>query len=128
MSDELTISVELAGTPAAYGEDPPKRSLRGIKASLVAASDGNYTRVRQNFPIANTQMEIVIGSATPAGYVLAHNPHATAVARIRNGSTGADVVQLDPGGVALFKAYIGATLYAIADLADVDLDFLIFEA
>jgi len=120
MADELTLRVSLSfektGRLAELLLGPLKRDVAGNKPLSNVQSVGT------------AEEAIVVGDAGVGGYFVAVNRDATNFVELRGATGGADLVRLEPGDVCLFRLTDDATLYAIANTAAVDLEYVIVPA
>ena len=75
--------------------------------------------------IATSATAIPLGSVSSPHWAYLKNLDATNYVKVRNGSSGADVIRLYPGKCAIFPFETGAVPYAIADTASCKVEYLI---
>jgi hypothetical protein len=131
MADELRVAASVSSSKGGW---ECKREYSGV--TLDIAGTGTYLEkviqvVEENGTTAEELLNLPDGGT--AGYILVKNKHATNYVEIRNGATGADVIKIRAGGIALFKAASGADLYVLAfaagnDPAEVPIEITMVEA
>jgi len=118
MASELTLRVSLSfeksGRLAELLFGPTARDVAGNKPLSNVQSIGFAA-----------EEAIVVGDAGAGGYFMAVNRDATNYVELRPGSGLADLIKLLPGDVCLFRLTGDATLYALANTAAVDLEYVI---
>lgn len=92
---------------------------------LDVAGD-RYTKIVQN--IGTSEEAVDLGDIGTVGMIFVVNRDTTNFVELRPGSGIADLIKIRPGGFAMFELAASATLYAIADTAACDVEFLIIEA
>ena len=118
MAQELTITTLLQfakGNVLAIS-----RSANSVKFDVAGS---RYVQAVQAMGTSAAAIELN-GISTP-GYMFAKNLDATNTISIRNGAVGADVIDLKPGEVALFRLH--AAPYGIAGAGTPQLEYLIVE-
>lgn len=118
MAKELLIS---ASIDFAKGVVIASFAKGGIRLDVTGTK---YVRLVQN--IGTSVEALDLGDVGTPGYMLAYN-HGSNKISIRAGSGGTDVVEIPPGGFALFKLAT-STPHAIATTSAGDLEYLIVEA
>ena len=118
MADELTLRVSLSFEKS----DTIMELLFGPAPIEVAGT--KPLRNRQSIGFA-AEEAIVVGDAAAGGYFAAVNRDATNFVELRPGAGLADLIKLLPGDVCLFRLTGDATLYAIANTAAVELEYVI---
>lgn len=119
VSDELivraSLSFEKLGTVAELFFGPTSFDVAG----------NNSAHLRQNIGLV---AEVVnVGDAAPGGYFIGVNRSAANFMKLSNGAAGAVLARLKPGDVCLFRLDDDATLYAIADTAGCELEYVIVD-
>ena len=117
MADELTLRCSLS-----FEKSGRLAELLFGPTTLDVAGNKPLKRVQA---IGTAEEAIDVGDATAGGYFMAINRDATNYVELRPGSGLADLVRLKPGDVCLFRLTNDATLYAIADTAACDLEYVI---
>lgn len=121
MANELTLrvslSLEKSDTVLELLYGPKLRDVAGTKPLLNRQSVGHAA-----------EEAIVVGDAGAGGYFMAINRDATNYVELRSGSGVADLIRLLPGDVCLFRLASDATLYAQANTAAVELEYVILPA
>ncbi len=122
MADELTVSIALAFSKSGRRCNTQEMGLNGVEID-VAGTDfiGPFTQT-----IGTTVEALELGDITAPGYIAVKNRDATNFVSLRNGSGGANLVELQPGDIACFRLAT-TTPYAIADTASCELLMLIVE-
>ena len=119
MANELTLTATLKFDKSTKSADVGKTGLQ------LDVTGGDYITKTQ--VVGTSQEAIVIGEITTPGYMFIRNLDATNYIEIRDGSSGADVVKVRAGGVALFELAT-ATPFAIANTASCEVEYTIIEA
>ena len=121
MANELSITAALTYVNAAFSI-PTRTFAPGAINRDVAGS-----ALVENVQIVGTSAEaLIIGDVVTPGYMICKNLDATNYVTIRNGSTGADLVKLKAGDIAVFRLAT-ATPFAIANTASCKLLYLVVE-
>jgi len=120
MADEATIRVSLS---FAKGSTVVSLSLGPTKFD-VAGSNALHNRQK----IGTSEEAVLVGDVAAGGYFVAVNRDATNFVELRAGSGLADLARLEPGDVCLFRLTDDATLYAISDTAECELEYAIVDA
>lgn len=120
MANEITLTALLSFAKGSYSDDMGEANDR------VTMSGTHFHHTKQT--IATSATALSVGSVATPGYFAAKNHDATNYVELRSGSSGADVVRLNPGEICVFRWAADATLYAIANTAAVELEFLLIEA
>ncbi len=121
MANELDIQVALGGYKASVMSSKIGRGGSALQATM----SGNYFA-------EGTILGAITATLIPLGQVVAphwayfRNHDATNFVKLRNGSTGADLVKLLAGKECEFPLLDSAVPYAIADTASCLLEYLIF--
>lgn len=76
--------------------------------------------------VATTATLVPLGSVVAPHWAWFKNLDSTNFIKLRNGSTGADLIKLLPGEECPVPLYDGATLYAIAGTAACVLEYMVF--
>lgn len=118
MADELTLRVSLS-----YEKASKIAELLFGPVSIDVAGGRPLSNV-QSIGFA-AEEAVVVGDAGAGGYFMAINRDATNYVELRPGSGLADLIKLLPGDVCLFRLTGDATLYALANTAAVDLEYVI---
>lgn len=118
MARELTASVALT---LQKGIVEVSWIQHGVK---VTVSGSKYTHIVQAIGTSATALDI--GDITTPGYILMKNQDATNYVTIRMGASGADVVKMKAGEIALFRL-AGSTPYAVANTASVNVEYFLIE-
>jgi len=106
MADEITLSASLTSSKGGY---ELSKSYGGISVDL--AGTGYYR---------TTQMVVTASEEVPnlpdgiMGYTLCKNMSTTAgeIVQLKDGTSGAHIIDIPPGGIALFQVSASADLYA----------------
>lgn len=119
MASELKITI---GANFAKGSLATfQRTFASDLARDVAGSNTTY-----GTQLIGTSAEALnLGEIGTAGYLLIKNLDPTNFVKIRNGSSGTDVVKLKPGDPACFR--INGTPYLIADTAACAVEYWLIE-
>ena len=121
MANELTISGSIK-----FAKGAKSVSLAKSGVQLDVAGD-NYIQKTQS--IGTSEEAIDLGDITIPGYAFFVNLDSTNFVSLRDATGADDMIDIPPGGIALFKFHAGATApYAIADTAAVEIEYLIVEA
>ena len=126
MADELSISAALYYAKGGRSFDSEGLGFNGV------ILDVTNTKLTYNTQMIGTGVEAIdLGDLTAAnvGYMICKNLAAEGGGNyitIRGGSTGADVVKVRPGGIALFELATTAP-YAIATSSQAELMYAIIE-
>lgn len=121
MSAEITCTSTLTIAPPDM--EPFSRAL-----SLVKDMAGqNYVHNKQSIAVGNitSATALDLGGVTTVGVAYFKNWDGVNVVTIRNGSDGADVLQLGPGEEYVVPLMPGMTPYAAADTAPILLEYCI---
>ena len=119
MANELTLTATLKFDKSTKSVDVGKTGLQ-----LDVAGGDHITKTQS---VGTSQEAIVIGEITTPGYIFVRNLDSTNYVEIRDGSSGADVVKVRAGGIALFELAT-ATPFAIANTASCEIEYTIIEA
>ena len=119
MANELTLTANLKFEKSTKSAEAGKAGLQ------IDVAGGDYIAKTQS--VGTSQEAIVIGEITTPGYMFIRNLDGTNYVEIRDGSSGADVVKVRAGGVALFELAT-ATPFAIANTSAVEIEYTIIEA
>ena len=121
MSNEIALSMSLSGYKPTVMNAPVGLSIAGFLASMA----GNYYS-EGTLLVATGATLIPLGAVTQPHWCFFQNLDQTNYLSIRNGSGGADLIELYPGEPALFPMFTTAIPYAIAHTAACVLQYLIF--
>ena len=120
MADELTLRASLSF------EKGSKVASLALALSTFDVAGGNALHNVQNVGI--TEEALLLGDVTVGGYLIGINRDATNFMEIRPGTGAADLIQLKPGDVCLFRLAPGATApFVIADTGAVEFEYLIVD-
>lgn len=99
-------------------------SLIGLLFDVAGTDYVRHTQV-----LSTAAEALSLGDVGTAGYIAIRNLDSTAenYVEIRDGATGADVVKLRAGGVAIFELAT-STPYAIAGAGTPTVEYLLIEA
>lgn len=126
MANELALCASLtfvkAGVTYPVGADV--RSVADAVNNLLVTVSGS-SFVENLLSVLTSATVIPLGGVTSPHWAFFQNLDATNFLRIRNGSTGADLLSLYPGELALCPLFITAVPYAIADTASCLLKYVI---
>lgn len=121
MSDELTLRASLSftkgGTSKSLSFGPLDFDVAGTRA--VAN--------RQAIGFASAEA-VLVGDVAAGGYFIGINRDPTNYITLRNGSGGTALVRLSPGDFCMFRIWPSATLFAVADTASCDLEYVVVDA
>lgn len=120
MADELTLRVNLD-----FEKDGTVHSLR------LGPTDYDVTGttpLRNRQTIGTSEEAVVVGDAGAGGFFMGINRDDTNFIELRAGSGLADLIKIGPGEPCLFRLASGVTLYAIADTAACELEYVILPA
>lgn len=119
MANELQLSAALKFVKG------PRKVNKTYGGVMIDITGSDYFVGTQT---VGTSAELVnVGDVSSIGYILVKNLDTTNYVSIRNGASGADVIDIPAGGVALFQFATGGVLYAIADTAACIVEFTIIE-
>lgn len=119
MANELTLNASLNFTKGT-------RKVLISKANIqVDVAGTDFVHMTQT--IGTSAEALDLGDITTPGYIFIFNRDTTNFIEVRDGASGADVVKVGPGKVALFELAT-ATPNAIADTAAVEVEYVIIEA
>lgn len=119
MADEITLTAML------------KLAISGQQTVQCAAENESFDiagakKIHHVQAIGTSAEAIDIGDITTCGYCWLRNLDPTNFVTIRMGASGADVIKLKAGEVALFRL-AASTPHAIADTGTCNLEILILE-
>lgn len=122
MANEITVSCSLKVVKSASNID------HGLSFSGLQF-DMSGTEYIHNIQIVGTSEEqITFGDVTTPGWSIWKNLDSTNYVEIRPGTAVADLVRMNAGEPAMFRLAADATApYALADTANVRLQYLLFE-
>ena len=121
MPNEISLTAVLNVVAAS------QQAMSVITQGMLASMTG--TRIsRGSVLVTNTgQTAIPLGQITAPGWAYLKNLDATNYILIKNGTTGASVIQLLPGEAAFFRFFSTCVPYAAANNTACILEFLIAE-
>jgi len=117
MANELRISVSVA-----YGKG--NASVSKSKSPSIDVTGNIFAHGVQNIGTTEEELTLISGMST-LGYVLLHNLDDTNFVEVGS-VTGELGIKLNPDEIALFRTN-GAGIFAEADTAACDLEYLIIE-
>lgn len=123
MANEITVIALLTYTKS--GIDVITRSNPTAAGDLLTQKTADLRYVNRVQNIGAAAEAIGLGEVGTPGMGWFHNIGSTDTIEIRNGVAGADVVALEVGEWALFRAAVGAVLYAISVSGTNDLEYFI---
>lgn len=122
MADELKISLKMDFAKSNRQVSTSDMGAIGLEFDV---SGTEYVRLTQSIGTSAEAIDLGQDIGT-AGYMFVKNRDATNYVTIRMGSSGADVIKLKAGEVALFRL-AASTPYAIADTAACVIEYIIVE-
>lgn len=125
MSNEITVSASLTFTKA--GIDPINRVNITAGGDVLSQKSSGIIYVNRVQNIGTSAEVIGIGDIAEIGWCWMKNIGSTGIIAIRNGSGGADVVEMEAGEMALFRAKSAASLFAIASAGTIDLEYFFID-
>lgn len=125
MSNEITVSASLTFTKA--GIDPINRVNITAGGDVLSQKSSGIIYVNRVQNIGTSAEVIGIGDITEIGWCWMKNIGSTGSISIRNGSGGANVIEMEAGEMALFRAAGGASLFAIASSGTIDLEYFFID-
>lgn len=120
MANEVTVTGSLNVYKSSIMSSALGRSFSGLQATMT----GNLISYG-TISVGTSAEAIPLGEVTQPGWSFFKNADSTNRINLRNGASGADVVELLAGEVAMFRWYRSATPYAISITAACVLEFLI---
>jgi len=116
MAGELAISAKIIFNKGGASA----RMSEGISVDVTGDA---YTKQTQSIPTSNTALDDGVAVGTQ-GYIFIKNLDSTNFVTV--GITGSYSIKLLAGDIALFRA--AAAIFALADTASVDVEYVIIEA
>jgi hypothetical protein len=122
MADEVTLTAKLSVSNGNYADSAAQN-----RNTVDQANIGGIHGVQN---IGTTYEAIALGEVSTEGYAFFRNLDTTNFVQlgIDGGASLTPFIRLNAGETALFRIDAGATLYALADTAAVDLEVFILEA
>jgi hypothetical protein len=120
VADEITVAVSLSAYKSSIMSEALGRSVDGETFTMT----GNYVSHGVAL-IATSVTAIPLGQVTAPHWAFFRNHDASNFLKIRNGSSGADLLKLLAGEFFCGPLYDSAVPYAIADTASCLLEYLI---
>ncbi|MEM6362815.1 MAG: hypothetical protein AAF745_00200 [Planctomycetota bacterium] len=121
MANELTVSSTLKYQKGS-------RSVSAGKSGIqldVAGTD----HIRASQIVGTSEEALDIGGITTPGYCFVRNLDSANFVRIRPATGVSDLIEVPPGGIALFKFAGNITApFVIADTGEVEIEYTIIEA
>lgn len=126
MADEIKLSIALSYAKAGRSASTRGMGLEALEID-VAGTDfiGPFTQI-----VTTTAVALEAGGTTATGYVVIKNIEATNTSNyilVRNGATGADVIRLNNGEAAVFRA-AASTIFLDVDANSCEALILVIEA
>lgn len=123
MANEISLTASLSVFKAAVMAN--SAGLSATSAQFTQSGSGISEGV---LLVGTSATAIPLASLTSLGWAAFYNADTVNYCTIRNGSGGADLVQLAPGGYAFFQLVATAVPYAVANTAAVYLQYFIASA
>lgn len=120
MADEATVRVSLSFEKGTVSE-----SKSFGPTTFDVAGDNPLCNIQD---VGTSEEALLIGDITVGGYLYARNLDATNFVEIRPGTGDADLIQLKPGDVCLFRLTPTATApFVIADTGACRLEYMLLD-
>ena len=124
MANEVKVEAKLTFTKS--GIDPVSRVNITAGGDLITQKSSGIIYVNRVQNIGTAAELIGIGDIVEIGWCWMKNI-GTGIIAIRNGVAGVDVIEMEAGEMALFRAKSAASLYAIADSGAIDLEYFFID-
>lgn len=121
MANEITLTGSLSAYKSTVMSSAIGRSFAGLLFNMTA-NVFSFGSVSVGFAAAEA---IPLGEVTTPHWTFLVNKDSTNFVTVRNGLSGADLIQMYPGEPAIFPMRITATPYWLADTAACVCEFLV---
>lgn len=125
MANEIKVEASLTFTKT--GLDPVNRVNITAGGDLITQKSSGLIYVNRVQNIGTAAEIIGIGDIVEIGWCWMKNIGSTGIISIRNGAAGVDVIEMEAGEMALFRAKGSASLYAIASAGTIDLEYFFID-
>lgn len=125
MANEITIKASLSY--AKSGQTIISRSNPTEAGDVLDQKSADFRYVNRVQNIGASAEALGLGDVISPGMCWMKNLGTADAIEIRNGVAGANVIELEPGEWALFRAALGAVLWAISLSGTNDLEYFIVE-